>query len=171
MSAAERIEPFDKQHDVRGFDCGQPSLDRWLVQYASQGERRNTARTHVAVAHDGAVVGYYSIVASEIKQTEATAAVKRGTSPHFPIPACLITRLAVDRRHQGHKVGAKLLLDAARRVVLVGQHVGIRAIAVSAIDANAASFYRHFAFDPIDVDQRKLMVALATIETIAGPAR
>lgn len=49
MPATERIEPYDKRYNVRGFDCGQPSLDRWLIQYAGQGERRNTARTYLAV--------------------------------------------------------------------------------------------------------------------------
>lgn len=169
MSPAERIEPYDKRYAVRGFDCGQPALDRWLIQYAGQNERRNTARTYLAVDDRDVVVGYYSLVASEIKQADATAALKAGTSPHFPIPACLLTRLAVDHRHQGGKIGAKLLFHALGRVLRGSQHIGIRGLVVSAIDANAADFYGHFAFEALDTDRRKLMVPLETIERLAGP--
>jgi hypothetical protein len=49
LSPAERIEPYDKRYAARGFDSGQPALDRWLIQYAGQNERRNTARTYLAV--------------------------------------------------------------------------------------------------------------------------
>ncbi|HEX2071180.1 MAG TPA: GNAT family N-acetyltransferase [Thermoleophilaceae bacterium] len=171
MSAPERIEPYDKRYTVRGFDSGQPALDRWLIQYAGQNERRDTARTYLAVDDRDVVVGYYSLVASEIRQAEATAALRSGTSPHFPIPACLLTRLAVDRQHQGRKIGAKLLAHALERVLRANQHIGIRGLAVSAIDANAADFYSHFGFDALDVDRRKLMVPMLTIERLVDPAR
>lgn len=168
LSSAERIEPYDKRHVVRGFESGQPALDRWLIQYAGQNERRNTARTYLAVDDRDAVVGYYSLVASEIKQADATAALKAGSSPHFPIPACLLTRLAVDRRHQGRKVGSKLLFHALGRVLRASRYVGLRGLVVSAIDAKAADFYGHFAFDALDSDRRKLMVPLETIERLAS---
>ena len=171
MPATERIEPYDKRYDVRGFDCGQPSLDRWLIQYAGQGERRDTARTYLAVDDRDAVVGYYSLVASEINQDDATAALKSGTSPHFPIPAALLTRLAVDHRHQGHGIGSTLLAHALERVLRASQRIGIRGLAVSAINADAASFYSHFGFDALDTDRRKLMIPLATIERLTSPPR
>lgn len=168
MSSTERIEHYDKRYAARDFDSGQPALDRWLIQYAGQNERRNTARTYLAVDDRDVVVGYYSLVASEIKQSEATAALKTGTSPHFPIPACLLTRLAVDHRHQGRKIGSKLLLHALGGVLRASQHIGIRGLVVSAIDVNAADFYSHFAFDALDADRRKLMVPLETIERLTG---
>lgn len=171
MSSTERIESYDKRFAVRDFNCGQPALDRWLIQYAGQNERRDTARTYLAVDDRDVVVGYYSLVASEIKQADATAGLRAGTSPHFPIPACLLTRLAVDHRHQGRKIGSKLLFHALGRVLRASQYIGLRGLVVSAIDAKAADFYGHFAFDALDTDRRKLMVPLETIERLAGSAR
>jgi GNAT superfamily N-acetyltransferase len=172
LSPAEPVEHFDKsRHDVRSFDCGQPALDRWLVQYAGQSERRNTSRTFAMRGSGGEVAGYYSLLATSIEHGQATQPLQAGTPVYFPIPMCLLARLAVDRRHQGRELGATLLVDAMQRVLKVSQDIGIRGLAVSAIDANAASFYRHFGFDPLDDEPAQLMIPLGMIERIVGPAR
>jgi GNAT superfamily N-acetyltransferase len=95
-----------KQHTVERFECGRPVLDRWLREYASQGQRRDTSRTFVAVRADGDVAGYYTLVAGQVERDQATSSVGAGTSRHFPIPICLIARLAVDRDSQGRGLGA-----------------------------------------------------------------
>lgn len=166
MSPAERIERFDKsRHAVKSFDCGQPTLDRWLVQYASQGQRRGTSRTFVAVGDAGNVVGYYTLVAGIVKRASATAAVAAGTSAHFPIPVCLLARLAVDRRAQARGLGSRLLLDALARALAASNEVGMRAVVVNAIDEDAARFYRQFDFEPVDADGLTLMVPLAAVRS------
>lgn len=94
-------EPLVPRHNVDRFECGREQLDRWLRAYAGQGQRRGTARTFVVCRQgESDVVGYYTLVVSRVEQGEATSEVKSGTSKHFPIPVCLIARLAVNGSEQ-----------------------------------------------------------------------
>jgi GNAT superfamily N-acetyltransferase len=166
------IEPLDlKRHSVERFACGRPSLDRWLREYAGQGQRRDTSRTFVAASAGGDVVGYYTLVAGQVERNQATSSVRAGTSKHYPIPICLVARLAVDRESQGRGLGADLLLDALRRAVGAADLVGIRAVVVHALDDEAAAFYEHFSFAPLGGEPRTLMVPLAAVRAVLGNAR
>jgi GNAT superfamily N-acetyltransferase len=110
VSDLRPVEPLDpKRHQINEFRCGQPSLDRWLHAYAGQSQRRDVARTFVASEPNQRVVAYYSLVAGQAEHAAAPAAVTRGISRHFPIPICLIARLAVDQRWQGRGLGSAVL--------------------------------------------------------------
>ena len=164
-------EPLDlKRHSVERFECGRPSLDRWLREYAGQGQRRDTSRTFVAANADGEVIGYYTLVAGQVERAHATSSVRAGTSKHFPIPICLVARLAVDQRSQGRGLGADLLLGALRRAVGAAELVGIRAVVVHALNSEAARFYEHFSFAPVGDEPRTLMVPLAAVRAVLGAA-
>ena len=95
----ERYDPA--AHEVADFACGEEPLDRWLHRYAGQGERRDATRTFVATDAQGAVRGYYTLVAGQLEHVEATEGVRKGLSRHFPIPVAILARLAVDERSQG----------------------------------------------------------------------
>lgn len=170
MSGPGRVEPFDSaRHSVRGFGSGRPALDRWLSSFAGQAERRDAARTFVTADSDGVVVGFYTLVVVELAHEEATSATRRGLSRHFPIPACLIARLAVRAESQGQGIGSDLLHDALRRIVRASEHVGIRAVVVDAIDDDAARFYRRYGFEAFSEDSLTLMVPMAAVRrTIMG---
>jgi predicted N-acetyltransferase YhbS len=158
------VEPLGSRHQVDHFECGREQLDRWLRAYAGQGHRRDTARTF-AVCRQGEtdVVGYYTLVASQVEQREATAEVQRGTSKHFPIPVCLIARLAVDHSEQGGGLGRSLLLDALQRTEHASRSVAMRAVLVHALDEEAAAFYARFGFKPVSAEPLTLMVPLEAV--------
>jgi GNAT superfamily N-acetyltransferase len=158
------IEPLDsKRHQIRRFDCGQPSLNRWLQSYASQSQRRDVARTYVVTDEQSDVVGYYTLVAGQVEHPGVTPSVGAGTSRHFPIPVCLLARLAIDNAWQGRGVGSDLLRDALRRALAAADQIGIRAVLVDAIDDAAASFYRHYGFEPATEDGLTLMVPIGAM--------
>lgn len=166
-----RIERYDpRRHDVAAFDCGNEMLDRWLVRNAGQSERRDAARTFVALTGDAEVVGYYSLVAGQIEQQKATASVRRGLSRHFPVPVVILARLAVDRHSQGQGVGPRLLTNALERICRAAEDVAVRAVLVHAIDDRAASFYERFGFRASTTTPRTLMVTLAELRA-AGYGR
>lgn len=163
------VEPFDRRHQIDRFDCGSPQLDRWLRAYAGQGQRRDTARTFVVCcADDAKVAGYYTLVASQVEHSNTTVAVGQGVSTHFPIPVCLIARLAVDRKRQGEGLGRSLLLDSLRRIDRASREVAMRAVLVHALDDDAAAFYRRFGFKPASSEPRTLMVPLAAVRRALG---
>ncbi len=169
MTAFGPVEPLDRRHRVDRFHCGRPQLDRWLVAYAGQGQRRDTARTFVACrAGAPEVAGYYTLLASQVTHAEATSGVRRGTSKRFPIPVCLLARLAVDRSQQSAGLGRSLLLDALRRTDRASREVAMRAVLVHAIDDEAAAFYRRFGFEPASSAPRTLMAPLDAIRNTLG---
>jgi GNAT superfamily N-acetyltransferase len=169
VSDLRPIEPLDaKRHHTERFDCGRPSLNRWLQSYAGQSQRRDVARTFVVTDEPLNIVGYYTLVAGQVERPAATPSVSAGAPRHFPIPICLLARLGVDNAWQGRGIGSDLLRDALRRAVGAADQIGIRAVLVDAIDANAANFYHHYGFEPATDDGLTLMVPVGTIRTRFG---
>lgn len=159
-AGAERYDP--SRHDTSGFESGNEALDRWLVRYAGQNERRDAARTFV-IADAGAVIGYYTLLAGELDHAEATEQTSKGLSRHYPIPVAILARLAVDHRHQNRGLGAMLLNDALQRVALASEQLAVRAVVVHAIDERAVGFYQHFGFRSLTTTPLTLIVALAEV--------
>lgn len=84
----------------------------------------------------------------------------------FPIPVCLVARLAVTSSEQGRGFGSELLLNALERTVAAAEDVGIRAILVRAINQDAADFYEAYSFEPAAEDRLLLMAPLAAVRTV-----
>lgn len=158
----ERYDPA--AHEVADFACGEESLDRWLHRYASQGERRDATRTFVATDEQGTVRGYYTLVAGQLEHVEATEAVRKGLSRHFPIPVAILARLAVHEGSKGQGLGASLLNDALERICRAAQEVAVRAVVVHAINQAAVGFYERFGFRGFSEAPRSLMVTLAELK-------
>lgn len=156
--------PFNRKvHRVEQFSCGESSLDRWLIAYSGQNQKRDAARTFVTTEPDGNVAGYYTLVAAQVEHEQATSTVRKGLSRHFPIPVALIARLAVTAQHQGAGLGRSLLLDALQRILRASDQLAIRAVTVDALNDRAASFYRRFGFEPSPLAPHTLMVALDAV--------
>lgn len=159
-AATERYDP--SRHVTSGFESGNEALNRWLVRYAGQSERRDAARTFV-IADAGVVIGSFALLAGELHHDHATAHTRKGLPRHYPIPVAILARLAVNRRHQQRGLGAALLNDALRRVALASEQLAVRAVVVHAIDEPAARFYEHFGFRALSATPRTLMVTLAEL--------
>ncbi len=163
-----RIEKLRRGHTVDSFTCGQPELDHFLTRHALQAQQSNSSNTYAALS-DGEVVGYYTLVAAEVRHSEAPPRVVKGM-PRHPIPLLLLARLAVHTKMQGKGLGSGLLLDAMGRTLQVADMVGVRALAVHAKDDAAASFYRHFGFEPSPTDPHLLFLIIKDIRLAAGNA-
>jgi GNAT superfamily N-acetyltransferase len=155
------------RHDVTTFSCGNELLDRWLIRYAGQNQRRDAARTFVLSTDERIVYGYYTLLAGQLDHQAATSETSKGLSRRFPIPVAILARLAVDREHHGRGIGAALLNDALVRVVHATREVAVRAVVVHALDENAAAFYERFGFSSLSIAPRTLMVTLAALR-VAG---
>ncbi len=150
-------------HDVSTFDCGEDTLNRWLRHSAGQSQRRDAARTFVLLAGERRVIGYYTTVVGDLHHEQASPAVRRGMSRHFPIRVALVARLAVDVEFHGRGIGALLLRDALARVLAAAEQVAIRAVVVHAVSDQAAAFYLRFGFKPLADEPRTLMITLVEL--------
>jgi GNAT superfamily N-acetyltransferase len=161
FSGTERYDP--DRHDTAGFSCGNELLDRWLIRYAGQNERRDAARTFIATTDVRTVCGYYTLVAGQLEHDEATLQARKGLSRNFPIPVAILARLAIDSSRQGQGLGAALLDDGLGRVCRASEQVAVRAVVVHAVDESAAAFYERFGFQALSATPRTLMVTLTAL--------
>lgn len=155
--------PLSADHDLNGFDCGEPALNDWLRHRALKNESR-FSRTYV-VCDGKAVVAYFCISAGAIEREAAPK--KLGRKAPNAIPVSIIGRLAVSRDHAGKGLGADLLSDALRRIAVASQSIGIGAVLVHAKDEAAKRFYLRCAeFIEYPEDSRTLFLPIETV--IAG---
>lgn len=141
---ALRIEVLGPQHDRTAFESGVKPLDRYFQVQAGQDARKNMAAPFVLVLPDGTVGGYYTLSATSVSLAELPAQITRKL-PRYPhVPATLLGRLAVDRRHQGKGYGRFLLADALFRSV--HSEIASFAVVVDAKDENARRFYERESF-------------------------
>lgn len=168
-AAAWVIEKLDGRHDRTAFDCGQPLLNDWFRLRAGQYEKKDLARTYVAVRPGEVVVlGYYAISTHRVSYEALPAEQAKGL-PKIDVPVVLLGRLAVDRAAQGQGLGAFLLLDALRRAQHIADSVGIRAVEVDAIDEAARQFYLKFGFTLLTDDPNHLFLPMHVIRKLGLP--
>jgi GNAT superfamily N-acetyltransferase len=163
------IERLGTHHERSAFDCGQLMLSDWLRQRAGQFEKRDLARTYVAVRKGEAVVlGYYALSNHRVS-FEALPSDQAKGLPRLDAPTVLLGRLAVDRSAQGRGLGSLLLVDALRRAQQLSEQIGIRAVEVDAIDDAARNFYIKFGFTPLLDDPNHLFLPMRLVRALELP--
>jgi GNAT superfamily N-acetyltransferase len=160
------IEKLARHHAVEDFDCGQAALNRFLLRFALASQHANASQTYVGLA-DAEIVGFYTLVVSEVAYADAPERLTKGLARH-PVPLMLLARLAVGVRWQGRRVGAGLLKDAMRRTVQVAEIVGIRALAAHAKDDAARAFYEHFGFVASPTDPLHVFLLTKDLRRVVG---
>ena len=154
------------QHHVSDFDSGVPELDNWLKRRALLNEASHASRTFV-ITDGNRVVGYYALATGALSHEAATGRVRRNMP--VQIPAMVIARLAVDRKHQRTGLGSALLKDALLRTLSAADIAGIRAVLLHAVSEDAKRFYLHHGFAESPVDPMTMMITLADVEkTLSG---
>lgn len=151
-----RIEKLARTHAVDAFDCGEDALNRFLTRFALPNQQANASQTYIGLAAD-VVIGYYTLVVSEVAYADAPDHLKKGLARH-PVPLMLLARLAVSAAWKGKGVGAGLLKDAMLRTKQAAEIGGIRALAAHAKDDTARAFYEHFGFVPSPTDPLHLFI-------------
>ncbi len=152
-----KIEPINKTHDRKYFDCGVPALDRFLAATARQHNDKALSKTYVLVDDHvpGLVLGFYTLVLCEV-----TVPKKVVNYPN-PVGAIKLARLAVDSNAQGAGFGKLLLVDAIHKLTKVSDIVGTIGLLVDAKDKNAKDFYLPFGFEVL-CDQDEFLLFLPT---------
>lgn len=151
-------------HARKTFDCGQADLNRYLQQTAQQHQKKQVSRTWVAVrpAQPSTILGFYTTTLAEIPADYLNPSDAKKL-PKGCLPVVRLSRLAVDQQHQGVQIGQRLLMDAIVRTVRLLGDFAIVALVVDAKDDNAAAYYQHFGFIPLQDDPLKLYLPAQTL--------
>jgi len=151
-----RIEPLDKKHDRSRFSSGVEALDVYLRSSAGQDLKRNVASIFVVVKPDtDEICGYYTLAAGSIPYVSVPVDERKGLPKYESLPAIRLGRLAIDKNHQGRRLGEFLLFDAFKYAV--NQSIAWKFFIVDA-KANAIDFYLKFGFKTFADDQTKLYI-------------
>jgi GNAT superfamily N-acetyltransferase len=163
---AEPPRPLQSGDPVADFDCGVEELNRYLQRFAWMNQQANAAVTYVAIKQ-GAIVGYYTMVAASAEQAEAPERLRKGLARH-PIPVLLLARLAVDLRFRGVGLGTQLVREAALLAVKLSKFTGIRALIVDAKNDRARRFYERLNFEPFPANPLRLFVLTKDLVSLTG---
>ena len=80
-----------------------------------------------------------------------------------PVPALVLGRLAVDRRHARAGLGKAMLRQAIQRTLDVSRTAGVRMLVVHAIDDEAAAFYARHGFRPFPHGGLTMLLPVETL--------
>ncbi|MBR1274816.1 GNAT family N-acetyltransferase [Bradyrhizobium sp. AUGA SZCCT0283] len=159
--AISEPEPLTAAHDVSGFSCGKPSLDRWLKTRALSNQEKGF--TAVMVVHQAnRVLGYYGLAPTVVLPGTRPRSIRTGQPPN-PVPCLLLGQLAADQNYGGKGIGTGLLKHALQRCVTAASLIGGRALIANAVDVKAANFWTRRGFIPSKDDPLILLRSLADI--------
>lgn len=163
---AVSIEPLEPHHDRAAFSCGIEDLDRYLQRQAGQDLRKQVAAVFVLVENASPeILGFYTLSATSIRLSDIPESTVKKL-PRYPlVPAILLGRLAVDRKHRGKGYGELLLVDALRRCSTT-KDIGWAAMVVDAKDESAMKFYERYQFTRFSPTSGRMFLFRKTIETL-----
>jgi GNAT superfamily N-acetyltransferase len=158
------ISALGKSYDRKSFDCGELSLNEYLLQYASQDIKRRINKVFIASPPEAPrqIIGYYSLSASSLDANNLPDGLRRRL-PRYPVPVVLLGRLAVAKSHQGQGLGSILLADALQRIVQASQVIAVDTVIVDALNSRAAVFYQQFGFIPLPSQPLKLFPPMDSV--------
>jgi len=160
----EGVRKLSAADSVEAFDCGQPALNQFLQRYALVNQKANSAQTY-ACCLNGEVVGFYSLAVGSVDPEDTPARVMKGLARH-PVPVMILARLAVDKDHQGKRLGKALLKDALLRTAQAADIAGIRCLLVHAKDEAARQWYESWEFEPSPTDPYHLFLMLKDLKAL-----
>ena len=122
------------------------------------------AAPFILLLPDGTIAGYYTLSSTSVQLADLPASIVRKL-PRYPlVPATLLGRLAIDRRHQGKGYGQFLLADALYRAAR--SEITSFAVIVDAKDDDARRFYERESFLSLPDQTMKLFRPMADIRRL-----
>jgi predicted GNAT family N-acyltransferase len=163
-----KIDLLDSRKHIRShFCCRKESLDKYIVQQASQDLKRRVSTVFVLIDEpEMNVLGYYTLSSYTIDITVLDEAFAKKL-PRYPVlPATLLGRLAVDHSQKGKRLGELLLVDALKRSLDAAMQVSSLAVIAEALDDQALSFYLKYGFQQFKQEPMKLYFPMKSVEEL-----
>ena len=161
------VEPFSaSRHIPDSFACGYEALDSYIRRYAGQDVKRRVSLVFVACrGGEREIQGYYTVSASSFRKDDLPAGLAKKL-PHYPVPAAILGRLAVDRSCQGQGLGEYLLMNCFERVLQASELIAVHAIVADAKDERAKVFYERYGFQAFVDEPLRLFIPMTTLEQL-----
>jgi GNAT superfamily N-acetyltransferase len=168
--AQEFVFVDSKLHELKGFDCGKPGMDKYLARFAPRHSgliNYTWVLTETEPQENGKlrVAAYFTLSNANVGKEEIPY---EGSLPMYPAPVIFLARLAVDQEFQGENLGGKTLIAALRKASEMVKN-GLPALGyiLDVLDEQALGFYQHYdMFEPFTDDPMRLFVPISVAHKI-----
>lgn len=158
MGEIKAPEAISLAHDLREFDCGEPTLNEWLKKRALKNEGK-FSKTKV-VSDGKKVVAFYTLAFGTVNRDDLNNKLKRNAPDQIPV--MILARLAVDLEFQGQNIAKHMLKEALLKTVEASEIGGLRGLVVHALNPKAMKFYQQYGFKETPIE----LTLFLTIEDI-----
>ena len=134
------LEPSDRLDE---FVCRSTEQTDWLRRHARHSTSSGNTKVFVVtptVSRD--VVAYYAWCMAQLDLESAPQRLRKRAG-RYPQPVALLARLGVHTEHEGHGLGAGLLIDVITRMLDLSADIGCRGLLIHAESNQAREFYLH----------------------------
>jgi len=149
------IRPLAQEDDRLQFCSGDIELDRFFQRFAGKSQfRHHIGTTYVTVLGGERIAAFATISAGELTADAASELLKQRL-PAYPVPVLRVTRIAVDKRFQGHGIGKLLLRFMLELALELRDRVGCAGAVVDA-RARTVAFYEKLGFISLTAERGAL---------------
>ena len=162
MPAGFSLEPLQRSHQRRPFDCGQSEVNDWLHTKALQHQDKRLSATRILLDREGAVAGFYPLATGQIDFGDLPSEFARKL-PRRSLHVAVLAWLGVSVIYQGQKLGDLLLAQALRDCYEAGQTFAFVAVILDCVDDRAKAFYRRWDFAELPGNPYRLFLSSQTL--------
>ena len=148
-----------------GFDCTELALNEFLLKYAAENELRGLSSTHLFCQQSNEqtepeILGYFSLATTVIDVGQLPKELtKRYPNYVKKNPTItLLARLALDKQHQGKKLGGLMLIHMINTAVMGWKYVNSIGLLIHAKNEKVAEFYEYHGFRRLPENQLHLFM-------------
>jgi GNAT superfamily N-acetyltransferase len=156
------LEPLQRSHQRRRFDCGQSEVNDWLHTKALQHQDKRLSATRVLIDQDRAVAGFYTLATGQVDFGDLPSDLARKL-PRRALPVAILAWLGVSVTLQGQKLGDLLLARALRDCYEAGQTFAFVAVILDCVDDQARAFYQRWDFAQMPGNPYRLFLSAQTL--------
>ncbi len=129
------------------FDCGEPELNTFFVNFALLFQKRFFGVTVVCYedSSKSAIIGYYTLCPASVQREALPEKIFTGPRPN-PIPGFRLYRLAIDKKFQGQGWGKLLFVHALKKCLDQASQIGGSVVIIDTKHERAKQFYQRFGF-------------------------
>lgn len=138
--------------DLSSFRCEKPVFADYLRTMAINDDINNVAKVWLFVTHDKQVIGYVTLIMSQLTATFHPK-LSKGTS-HRYVPGILISEMATHIDYAGMGLGRLMIEWVASIAFDLARYVACRLIIVES-EPDKTDIYRHWGFEPIEDFEEK----------------
>ncbi|WP_043648040.1 GNAT family N-acetyltransferase [Nocardia thailandica] len=156
-----KVARLREDHYINMFDCGEPSMDDWLVKHAFADQEAGISATHVWEQEGGMVFGYFTLVPTIVGEEDGPfwKKLKPRSFPRQQAPGVLIGKIALDQQLRGQGLGEWLFAEAFVLAIDAMQIIGGVFLVIEPMDGRPKlrAMYEKFGFRTLDGTNRMYM--------------